>query len=348
MSSIMDENETDWYAILGCTSKHTKEQISKAARKLALKYHPDKNSDPSAIPIFQRIQKAKEFLTDDTKRKEYDDKQNAILKRKEYDKQKMKNMDSNRKRMREELESRMQFHQGVNKDKETNVKDTTGIGKARADGMRRRETSSSENYERSFGKRPATEQEENNSLRQVKIKWKRSRMSHSDDSLYSLFGEYGAIEEVVLTGSKGNSALITFSHPESAKRAVHSHISSEDMRVSLVSESHKEVEKSSIFSFGYNVDDRSVDSGKDINSRVGIDNFLKRMNVATGAQSSLNYETSDRWNDQNDADVDDGNNGNFKENIELFLSNEREILLGILRNKNATEVNMLLSSMKNT
>ena len=344
----MAEEDIDWYAVLGCTSKHTKEQISKAARKLALKYHPDKNPDPSAVAIFQKIQKAKEFLTDDSKRKEYDEKQNAITKRKEYDKQKVQNMDSNRKRMREELESRMQQHQGAGKDKGTNVNNTAEIRKekARVDGMRRRETCSAENFERSFKNRPATTTERERddiSFRQVKIKWKRTRMSHSDDSLYNLFGKYGSIEDVVLTGSKGNSALITFSNSESARGAVNSE-NSDDMRVTIVGESNKDIEKSKIFSFGYKVDDTtSVDSGKDMKSRAGIENILRRMNTAaSGTQSSTNSS----WNDQKDVDTEIGNYKDSKENIESFLSNERKILSSLLKNISAAEMEKLFSLMK--
>ena len=43
---IKEALQEDWYEILELQPKATKEMIEKAARKLFLKYHPDKTSDP--------------------------------------------------------------------------------------------------------------------------------------------------------------------------------------------------------------------------------------------------------------------------------------------------------------
>mmetsp|Transcript_35177 Transcript_35177/g.35818 ORF Transcript_35177/g.35818 Transcript_35177/m.35818 type:complete len:96 (-) Transcript_35177:6-293(-) len=90
--------EHDWYELLGCSIHSSSEEITKATRKLSLKYHPDKNPDPKAQDKFLLIQKAKNFLLDVDKRKEYDDNIRKILKRKEYDKERNKNMDTKRKK----------------------------------------------------------------------------------------------------------------------------------------------------------------------------------------------------------------------------------------------------------
>ncbi len=60
------------YDILGLKSDCSQEDIKKAYRKQALKYHPDKNSDPDATDKFKNIQMAYEVLQDESKRKKYD------------------------------------------------------------------------------------------------------------------------------------------------------------------------------------------------------------------------------------------------------------------------------------
>lgn len=66
-------SEQDYYEILGVNKDATKHEIHKAFRQLAKKYHPDKNKDKGAQDEFIKIFKAYETLSDEKKRKEYDD-----------------------------------------------------------------------------------------------------------------------------------------------------------------------------------------------------------------------------------------------------------------------------------
>src|SRR5438874_7117578 len=64
----------DYYEVLGVNKNATEEEIKKAYRKLARKYHPDLNpNDKEANRKFQQINEAHEVLSDPEKRKKYDE-----------------------------------------------------------------------------------------------------------------------------------------------------------------------------------------------------------------------------------------------------------------------------------
>ncbi|KAM4039673.1 dnaJ homolog subfamily C member 18-like [Anomaloglossus baeobatrachus] len=69
------EDHEDYYRVLGVRRDANTEVIRKAYRKLALRYHPDKNSAPGATEAFKVIGKAFAVLSDPTKKKAYDDSQ---------------------------------------------------------------------------------------------------------------------------------------------------------------------------------------------------------------------------------------------------------------------------------
>ena len=62
----------DYYATLGVKKDASQEEIQKAYRKLARKYHPDVNKDSDAEVKFKEIGEAYEVLKDPDKRKKYD------------------------------------------------------------------------------------------------------------------------------------------------------------------------------------------------------------------------------------------------------------------------------------
>lgn len=62
----------DLYEILGLSSSASDKEIKKAYRKLAVKYHPDKNSSEDAAEMFKKISHANEILSDPKKREIYD------------------------------------------------------------------------------------------------------------------------------------------------------------------------------------------------------------------------------------------------------------------------------------
>ncbi|MCL5261090.1 MAG: DnaJ domain-containing protein, partial [Gammaproteobacteria bacterium] len=63
----------DYYEILGVAKTASAEEIKKAFRRLAMKYHPDRNpNDKTAEAKFKECREAYEILSDDKKRAAYD------------------------------------------------------------------------------------------------------------------------------------------------------------------------------------------------------------------------------------------------------------------------------------
>ena len=69
LSSVVSE---DFYKLLGVGKNADNREIRKAFKKLALKYHPDKNNEDDAHDKFLKINRAYETLKDEETRKKYD------------------------------------------------------------------------------------------------------------------------------------------------------------------------------------------------------------------------------------------------------------------------------------
>jgi curved DNA-binding protein CbpA len=79
----------DFYTILGISQYAKYREIKVAYRRLALKYHPDRNSSPFAEAAIKRINAAFEILSDKDKRRQYD--KTAVFNNISQDKEKRQN-----------------------------------------------------------------------------------------------------------------------------------------------------------------------------------------------------------------------------------------------------------------
>lgn len=240
----------DWYKVLGCSLEDTKEHINKACRKMSLKYHPDKNPSKSAQEMFLLIQKAKEVLLDETSRLEYDTALKKVKKRRDYDEQRKGTMDASKKRLRDELEQRMKdaaTRQGGGDSKAEKRARAQDIHSIRQENMSRMQSRSEEAAKRDEeyrqcvadaaarrGERFAASAGTEDLSVCLKVKWRKSDSSQSEDLLASVFKAYGHVESIQFGGSKGSSAVIVFNNATSVQMAVEGMDNSSVYKVSKI------------------------------------------------------------------------------------------------------------------
>jgi hypothetical protein len=86
----------------------------------------------------------------------------------------------------------------------------------------------------------------------IKIRWRKSDRSHSEDSLYQLLKAFGPIESISTESTSGTSATITFTEESAARNAIEYFATSEQYRVKgLYEEEQKEKKKAAIFTYQY-------------------------------------------------------------------------------------------------
>ena len=68
----MAASKRDYYEVLGISKGASDDEIKKAYRQMAKKYHPDVNKEPGAEEKFKEINEAYEVLSDPNKKARYD------------------------------------------------------------------------------------------------------------------------------------------------------------------------------------------------------------------------------------------------------------------------------------
>src|SRR5215469_17302485 len=128
----------DYYSTLEVSQFATLETIRESYKKLALRFHPDKNRDETATSDFQRLARAWETLKDPAKRAEYD--KNYVRTAKRRNAEEVSEAVARAKRRREDLDRQARAQWGrepteqssANGDKQRNPHEERRREKARA------------------------------------------------------------------------------------------------------------------------------------------------------------------------------------------------------------------------
>jgi len=209
----------DLYLLLEVEHDADCKTIKKAYRKKALTCHPDKNPDnKQAVDLFHQLSDALEVLTDEATRLAYDN----LLKARKAAELRVRQLDSKRRKLKEELEEREKSHteELVTRYQEED-KLAKEIERLRKEGSRQleeeQEAMRKQMRDELLGKTVVV----NEDVPRVKVKWdKKCECQYDRDTLQRIFLKYGTVTAVVINQKKGGSALVEFDTIAAARMAV--------------------------------------------------------------------------------------------------------------------------------
>ncbi|XP_061193875.1 dnaJ homolog subfamily C member 17-like [Saccostrea echinata] len=216
----VDILKLDLYKILNVKEDATEKEILKSYRKQALKCHPDKNpDDPKAAELFHQLAKALEILTDAAARAAYDKAQKA----KKAAEARHKELDSKRKKFKEDLEGREKAA-NIQTEADLTLKRNlqAEIERLRKEGSKLLEQEQERLREeiREGQKRLEPEEGTENESSipdtpKLKVKWKCKKNDdtnggYSSEILTDLFSKYGDVLNLIMSKKKGGTAIVEF------------------------------------------------------------------------------------------------------------------------------------------
>ncbi|CAH0547011.1 unnamed protein product [Brassicogethes aeneus] len=211
--------DLDLYELLEINISSSENDIKKAYRKKALQCHPDKNPhDLEAPKKFHQLTKILEILTDKIAKAAYD----KVLLGKKESAIRHKELDSKRRKLKEDLESREQNASSSNKKKSANEKLREQIERLRKEGSKLVEEEI--NFVNKCAKENLKDLQDVNDHK-IKIKWQASKNDpknggYTKEILEKCMLKYGDINILILSSKKKGSAIIEFKDRHAAETAV--------------------------------------------------------------------------------------------------------------------------------
>lgn len=249
---ITDKN---LYELLEILSSSTEQEIKKAYRKKALKCHPDKNPDnPKAAELFHELSEALEILLDEKAREAYD----RTLKAKEQAKERLKELDSKRRKLKEDLERREHAAREAENERraakrnysthKSNLSEEEALQKE-VERLRKEGSKALQEEQELIRQQILKEQQGKFSFvsaadptkseaegPRIKVKWSKGENPRSYDRLLQTYSKYGKVVTLVV-GKK--CAIVEFKNQTDADRAFDGESADKGIQLEWLSKSEK-------------------------------------------------------------------------------------------------------------
>ena len=216
----------DPYEVLGLKYGAAKEDVTKAYRKLALKYHPDRQKEKTdaITQKFMLISEARNFLVEDEykdARKKYEAKKIAEQRRRREDEK----LSAKRKLMREALlrKEREATARGGERKRKTATKFSE-----REEELRRK----GEDLRAKYTEKAMSMSDRKERLKEMRLKWKKKYLKAAkEDDIRSILNQFGLITRIEVIG---NEAFISFDDEMSVETCVRHFQSNQNIRAYFV------------------------------------------------------------------------------------------------------------------